>query len=80
MKKYLPKQELLDMANEKIKHRPGFIDGMQVNDAEMVGNILVMRGECFFTPSGDATVQSGPAIEFYNKFAAEFADEYGLLA
>lgn len=79
MRKLVSKQELLDLANERIKQRPGFVEGMQLHEAKMVGDIVVLYGECFLSPDGGATARTAPAIEFYNEFAAEFVDEYGLL-
>jgi len=78
MQKRLSLPELLKLANERIRTRPGFVEGMQILGAEMKGPILVMRGECFFDASGNATDRTAPTIEFYNDFAREFADEYSL--
>jgi hypothetical protein len=78
MSKPLSLPELLKVANERIRARLGFVEGMQIVDAEMKGPILVMRGDCFFDASGNATDRTAPAIEFYNDFAREFANEYSL--
>ena len=78
-KKLLPLQDLLDLANEQIRTRPGFIDGMNISSAEMKGSILFMRGECFLDQSGGATAQTAPAINFYNEFTHEFAGNYSLI-
>jgi hypothetical protein len=80
MTKVLSRPELLKLANERIRARPGFVEGMQIVEAEMTGPILVMRGECFFDEAGNATDRTEPAIKFYNDFAHEFASDYSLAA
>lgn len=79
-KKILSLVDLLKTANERIRTRPGFVEGMRIVEAEMKGPILFMRGECFFDASGNATDRTAPAISFYNDFAREFADEFALNA
>lgn len=79
MKKFVPKQALLDIANNRIKSRPGFMEGMHIEEAEMNGHFLIMYGEHFLTADGSATENTASAIDFYKKFANEFSNEYGLL-
>ena len=77
-KKVLSHADLLRTANERIRVEPGFMDGMQIVEAEMVNHILFMRGECFINADGSATTKTAPALDFYNAFANEFAAEFTL--
>jgi hypothetical protein len=40
MSKVLSRPELLKLTNERIRARPGFVEGMQIVDAETTGSIL----------------------------------------
>lgn len=76
----LSNAELLRTANERIRVKPGFMDGMQIVEAEMVNHVLFMHGECFINADGSATMKTAPALDFYNAFANEFAHEFTLVA
>jgi hypothetical protein len=62
MSKILSLPELLKLANEHIRVRPGFVEGMQIHEAEMKGPFLVMRvpyyqavGTCLVSMSGESS-------------------------
>lgn len=40
MSKFLSRPELLKLANERIRARPGFVEDMQIVDAETTDSIL----------------------------------------
>ncbi|WP_271103418.1 DUF2498 family protein [Pseudomonas tohonis] len=74
--KRVSKQEMVAIANERLRPHLQAIPGLIIGDAETMGTILVLRGECFLSEDGSANEKSIEAIQIYRQLAEELAKEY----
>ena len=73
----LSKIELIKTANQELKNYPGYIEGMEIKNAKMEKNLLIMDGEFFFE-NNSPTAKTTKALEVYEIFAKEFSQKYTL--
>ncbi|MEM5547038.1 hypothetical protein [Pseudoalteromonas fuliginea] len=69
----LPKLELLQVANEKLKQFPGFIEGMQIESARLIAGNLMLTGTLMLDEVVGIQVK-----EVYDSFIEEFNRNYTL--
>jgi hypothetical protein len=69
----LPKLELIQVANEKLKKFPGFIEGMEIESAELIAGKLMLRGTLMLDEILGIQVQ-----EIYENFIEKFNQDFTL--
>lgn len=68
----LEKEALIDLANQKAKEEPWFVEGFEIDDAEVVGNHLVLR-------SSQMLSLPKQRWDDFQRFATEMSSQYTLL-
>lgn len=76
MKIQLTKDLLIAKANEELKEMTWYEPGMEIREAEMVGNTLSMKAAGLLDANG---FQKPESVVWVNEFAHYFASRYTLV-
>lgn len=74
--KTITKEEMVALANQRLLARQQDMPGLRIDDAETMGSVLILRGECFLQRNGSATEKSVAAIRIYRELSEELSKEY----
>lgn len=73
----LRKEDLINRANIELECFPGYIEGMKIESARMIGSCLIIGGFCFMD-NGGPKEKTRKALEIYSEFAEIFVKKYTL--
>ncbi|PZE14143.1 hypothetical protein DMX10_06445 [Pseudomonas sp. 57B-090624] len=74
--KTITKEEMVALANQRLLSRQREMPGLRIDDAETMGSVLILRGECFLQRNCAATKKSIAAIRIYRELSEELSKEY----
>lgn len=72
-------QDLLTMANQMIRDHEDFIQGMQADQVEQKGGILVFKGEFFLDEQGLPTPKTMAVFNMFKYLAQTLSGQYQLI-
>lgn len=72
-------QDLLTMANQMIRDHEDFIQGMQADQVEQKGGILVFKGEFFLDEQGLPTPKTMAVFNMFKYLAQTLSGQYRLV-
>ena len=72
-------QDLLTMANQMIRDDEDFIQGMQADQVEQKGGILVFKGEFFLDEQGLPTPKTMAVFNMFKYLAQTLSGQYQLV-
>ncbi|MBP8038950.1 MAG: YciN family protein [Aeromonadaceae bacterium] len=72
-------QDLLTMANQMIRDHEDFIQGMQADQVEQKGGILVFKGEFFLDEQGLPTPKTMAVFNMFKYLAQTLSGQYQLV-
>ena len=72
-------QDLLTMANQMIRDHEDFIQGMQADQVEQKGGILVFKGEFFLDEEGLPTPKTMAVFNMFKYLAQTLSGQYQLI-
>ena len=72
-------QDLLTMANQMIRDHEDFIHGMQADQVEQKGGILVFKGEFFLDEQGLPTPKTMAVFNMFKYLAQTLSGQYQLI-
>lgn len=72
-------QDLLTMANQMIRDHEDFIHGMQADQVEQKGGILVFKGEFFLDEQGLPTPKTMAVFNMFKYLAQTLSGQYQLV-
>ena len=72
-------QDLLTMANQMIRDHEDFIQGMQADQVEQKGGILVFKGEFFLDEQGLPTPKTVAVFNMFKYLAQTLSGQYQLV-
>ncbi|WP_263139634.1 DUF2498 family protein [Pseudomonas sp. RIT-PI-AD] len=76
MKIALRKVELIAIANQELKARAGYKEGMRITNAEMKDHVLVLYGDGIISKEGGFHADTA---EVFNSFVDWFSKRYTLI-
>ncbi|RWR03722.1 hypothetical protein ED28_01675 [[Pantoea] beijingensis] len=74
----IQRQALLEKANAMIVEHKDYFDGLQANDVEQNGNVLIFRGDYFLDEQGLPTAKSTLVFNMFKFLAQELSPRYYL--
>ncbi|ALP42333.1 YciN family protein [Aeromonas schubertii] len=72
------REALLTIANQMIREHEDFIHGMQADDVEQRGDVLVFKGEYFLAEDGTPTPKTMAVFNMFKYLAHQLSDKYRL--
>lgn len=78
-RKPIQHQDLLTMANQMIRDHEDFIQGMQADQVEQKGGILVFKGEFFLDEQGLPTPKTMAVFNMFKYLAQTLSGQYQLV-
>ncbi len=72
-------QDLLTMANQMIRDHEDYIQGMQADQVEQKGGILVFKGEFFLDEQGLPTPKTMAVFNMFKYLAQTLSGQYQLV-
>ncbi|WP_127958353.1 YciN family protein [Serratia microhaemolytica] len=70
---------LLAEANQMIVQHQNYLPGMQANDVEQKGAVLVFRGELFLDANGLPTQKTTAVFNMFKHLAHQLSEKYHLI-
>ncbi len=78
-KQSIQRQALLSIANQMIRDHEDYQPGIQADEVEQKGGILVFKGEFFFDEQGLPSAKSMVVFNLFNYLAQTLSGRYQLV-
>lgn len=78
-KQSIQRQALLSIANQMIRDHEDYLPGIQADEVEQKGGILVFKGEFFFDEQGLPSAKSMVVFNLFKYLAQTLSGQYQLI-
>ena len=78
-KQSIQRQALLSIANQMIRDHEDYLPGIQADEVEQKGGILVFKGEFFFDEQGLHSAKSMVVFNLFKYLAQTLSGQYQLV-